>query len=114
MWTSFLFCRLIKHFGCFEAESSFFVEIVHRLSFFACVRLCGNLAIALLSDKLISLTQKIEQTEEARQYFAVLQIFKDFKGLNEALRPFLALCTVFYVACVLYFTVNNFTVTASF
>ena len=85
MWTSFLFCRLIKHFGCFEAESSFFVEIVHRLSFFACVRLCGNLAIAVFSDKLISITQKNRTNRGTGQYFAVLQIFKDFKGINETL-----------------------------
>ena len=58
MSTSFFSCRLSsKMLGCFETESSFFVEIAHRLSFFACVRLCGNLAIAVFSDKLISITQ---------------------------------------------------------
>ena len=54
MSTSFFSCRLSsKMLGCFETESSFFVEIAHRLSFFACVRLCGNLAIAVFSDKWI-------------------------------------------------------------
>ena len=59
MSTSFFSCRLSsKMLGCFETESSFFVEIAHRLSFFACVRLCGNLAIAVFSDKLISVAHR--------------------------------------------------------
>ena len=66
--------------GCFETESSFFVKIAHRLSFFACVRLCGNLAIAVFSDKLISITQKIEQTEEADN---ILLSFKSSKTSKE-------------------------------
>ena len=66
--------------GCFETESSFFVEIAHRLSFFARVRLCGNLAIAVFSDKLISITQKIEQTEEADN---ILLSFKSSKISKE-------------------------------
>ena len=81
MWTSFFFCRSsIKMLGCFETESSFFVEIAHRLSFFACLRLCGNLAIALLSDKLISITPKIEQTEEEDN---ILLSFKSSKTSKE-------------------------------
>ena len=59
MSTSFFSCRLSsKMLGCFETESSFFVEIAHRLLFFACVHLCGNLAIAVFSDKLISITHR--------------------------------------------------------
>ena len=72
--------------GCFETESSCFVEIAHRLSSFACVRLCGNLALAVFSDKLISITHRT--TKEADNILLSIKSSKTFKGVNEWWNPF--------------------------
>ena len=49
--------------GCYETENSFFVKIAHRLSFFACLRLCKDLALAVFSDKLISITLRTKEAD---------------------------------------------------